>query len=114
MKKREASHGWDAVFQMIGDTIAVKLTSKKRQMGLQGNSPALIKASVYLLAARPCPHGLKSENLMREWAAQGKLFSFHVDKARRQANKHLHIQNNNHLREKPTVLREKPIALSLL
>ena len=79
-----------------------------------GNSPALIKASVYLLAARPCPHGLKSENLMREWAAQGKLFSFHVDKARRQANKHLHIQNNNHLREKPTVLREKPIALSLL
>ena len=55
------------------------------------NSPALIKASVYLLAARPCPHGLKSENLMREWAAQGKLFSFHVEKAQNQANKHLLI-----------------------
>ena len=77
-------------------------------------SPAFIKASVYLLAAWLCPHGLKPENLMREWAAQGKLFSFHVDKAQRQANKHLHIQNNNHLREKPTVLREKPTALSLL
>ena len=36
MKKREESYGWDAVFQIIGDTIAVILTSKKRQMWLQG------------------------------------------------------------------------------
>ena len=54
-------------------------------------SPAFIKASVYLLAAWLCPHGLKPENLMREWAAQGKLFSFHVEKAQNQANKHLLI-----------------------
>ena len=54
-------------------------------------SPAFIKASVYLLVAWLCPHGLKPENLMREWAAQGKLFSFHVEKAQNQANKHLLI-----------------------
>ena len=54
-------------------------------------SPAFIKASVYLLVAWLCPHGQKPENLMREWAAQGKLFSFHVEKAQNQANKHLLI-----------------------
>ena len=54
-------------------------------------SPAFIKASVYLLVAWLFPHSLKPENLMREWAAQGKLFSFHVEKAQNQANKHLLI-----------------------
>ena len=57
----------------------------------RATSPAFIKASVYLLVAWLCPHGLKPENLMREWAAQGKLFSFHVEKAQNQANKHLLI-----------------------
>ena len=71
--------------EIVGGLVCLSVMQEK------GTSPAFIKASVYLLVAWLCPHGLKPENLMREWAAQGKLFSFHVEKAQNQANKHLLI-----------------------